>query len=159
MIGRLIGRISILDEARKGNGRKLNLLVRELIELRNRDISGALHPAEIRLIRRRVPLEEGGVVNVIFDGEVERVRHERGDRGNLVQRGNRRAKYVNKANVKTRSRTASRNPISSHVFSVGPRRPARISTTLTFAPVSCKVSRIFIWSLVWVRSITSVRSG
>src|SRR5215203_7472060 len=94
MIGRLIGRISILDEARKGNGRKLNLLVRELIELRNRDISGALHPAEIRLISRRVPLEEGGVVNVIFDGEVERVRHERGDRGNLVQRGNRRAKYV-----------------------------------------------------------------
>ena len=78
------------------NGRRghFDLLVRHLTKLRDVDLRGALDALEVRIVGRRIPLEEGGRVDEILDQVVIGVAHRVGGLGNLLERSDRGAEDV-----------------------------------------------------------------
>src|SRR5215813_5786443 len=56
----------VADERDKRHAGHFHLLVRHLVQLRNRDFFGALDPLEVRIVGRRIPVEERGVVDEVL---------------------------------------------------------------------------------------------
>jgi hypothetical protein len=110
-------------------------------------------------VGRRVPFEEGGVVDVVLDEVVLGVGDEGSDGRDLLEGGDRGAEDVEQAEGEL---PVLRGVEEADVAKRAERRAEAAGPDVDDAdlgPESCRVSMIFIWSVVWVRSTTSVMSG